>query len=130
MLGAAVTAAFALVFPGAAIADDAAATPLRTYPFTPVAVGRTKSINPEGMHPPVGAPSQNFTGPEKSAEHRSLIPDPQNSIARMLQARELSFAPKKLEQDPRATNSNVDLSAIKLRVSRDSVMLRAQFTFN
>jgi len=48
----------------------------------------------------------------------------------MLQARELSFVPRRLDQDPRATNGNVDLSAIKLRVSRDSVMLRAQFTFN
>ncbi|MEO6626466.1 MAG: hypothetical protein ABIN37_16800 [Burkholderiaceae bacterium] len=120
----------AALVPPPASADDAPQAQLRDYPYTATG-GRRKSINPDAIRPPVGSPSQNLVAPQKSTDRASAIPDPQNAIQRMLRARELSFAPaQRLDHDPRAANYGMDLSAIKLRMSRDSVVLRAHFSFN
>ncbi|MEO8136810.1 MAG: hypothetical protein ABI831_22900 [Betaproteobacteria bacterium] len=120
----------AILAPAGAAAADEAPTTLRSYPYSATPGGRLKNLNPDAMGPAVGSHSQNLIELQKTAERPSLIPDPQNSLERMLRARELSFVPgRRLDQDPRAA-ANLDLAAIKLRVSRDSVILRAQFTFN
>ena len=102
--------------------------PLATQVGAMMAADHRKSIRSEAGVPANNAPVLNPIAPEA----RSLaISERRGAIDQMLQTHEFSFGGgTALGSKDVGRATGVDLDRVKIRVSRGSVMLKAQFTFN
>lgn len=127
-----------LVLPGVAGAGDevpATSSAVRPYSYSAAAASAAKRAHPEWGRSTSEPITQNVTAPEPRGGNRaSTVPDWRTSIEQMLQAREFSFSPSHFRPAGKPTDIRAsgyaDLTGVKLRISRDAVIIRAQFTFN
>lgn len=78
---------------------------------------------------PITAPVLNSITPDAKS---LVISERRGAVEQMLQSHEFSFGQRNssLASKDAAKSTGVDLEKVRLRLSRNSVLLRAQFTFN
>ena len=113
------------------VAPRAEMRPLASSVGAMMAADNRKSIGGDASVPSINAPVLNPISPD--ARNQSLsITERRGAIEQMLQSHEFSFGHRQrsLASKDAAKSTGVDLDRVKLRVSRDSVVIKAQFTFN
>ena len=105
------------------------------YPYAGGAVlASPKSLGVMPTNRIANVPVLNPIAPDAPRQGSVVIPEHQTAINQMLQSHEFTIGGKKegagFAKTPGPTGTNLDLDAVKLRISRDKIMLRAQFSFN
>jgi hypothetical protein len=127
---------FPLLFGASAcVADDAVR--IDTLPFhvrPAVLENHDKSVRIDSSTPNTGVSAMNTAASDTSKTTEStLLPERRGSVQDMLQSHEFTFAnPRKraLNLKDGSTSNGLDLDAVKLRLSRDKVLVRVEFSFN
>ena len=103
----------------------------RSFPFPPSVVAGTKSVRADGVK--LSEPVMNPIAPDARSQSSLVLPERRTVVDEMLQSHEFKFDAKPkasgLAKSP-AVGTNMDLDAVKLRISRDKVILKAEWTFN
>ena len=105
----------------------------RSFPFTPSVVAGTKSVRAD-QDAKLSGPVMDPIAPDARSQSSLVLPERRTIVDEMLQSHEFKFGTK-----PKASNlaakappvgTNMDLDAVKLRISRDKVLIKAEWTFN
>ena len=116
-------------------AQERAGLPVNgSYPYAQAVLAAPKSAGAERAPKNLSAPVLNAITPEASAPPSLVLPERRTAIDQMLQSHEFTFGakpkPSAFAAKNPAVGTNMDLDAIKLRVSRDKVMIKAEWKFN
>ncbi|MBK7471636.1 MAG: hypothetical protein IPI73_14490 [Betaproteobacteria bacterium] len=118
-----------------ALAEDAPRLDARSYIRQPPPLERQiKSVRVEAEPAPVGAPVLNTRAPATAKSAQALaLGNGRGTIGQMLQSREFIIGnPRSRSRELRdaGTYNGIDLDRVKLRISRDKVLVGAEFSFN
>ena len=91
-----------------------------------------KSLRPQSNPHAISAPVITTIAPDSARSSQSMaLPDRKGAIEQMLQSHEFSFGNRRSQlKEGGALNSGVDLDSVKLRVSRNKILVKAEFLFN
>lgn len=117
------------------LAEDAPRLDAQPYSIRPPVLERqSKSVRVEAEPAPIGAPVLNTRAPETAKSSQALaLGDGRGAIGQMLESREFTIGnprSRSRELKDAGTYNGVDLDRVKLRISRDKVLVRAEFSFN
>jgi hypothetical protein len=105
-----------------------------TYPYAASVLSAPKSLRVENGQKNLNEPVMSTIAPESSRPSAIVLPERRSAVDQMLQSHEITFG-----TSSRASNfsskrppvgTNLDLDAIKLRISRDKVLVKAEWSFN
>jgi hypothetical protein len=119
----------------ASAADEGARSAVRPYSYGAYVPGNSRSAIVEPGLQAIGAPVLNTIAPESTNVLPAIVnAQRRGAIDQMLQSHELRFGTSRsralgLKDTPNPAGG-VDLDAIRVRISRNKVLIRAQFTFN
>ena len=133
------TVAFSLMLPVLGLPFDSAAQErgglqaARAFPFTASVVAVPKSASAD-HGTKLSGPVVNPIAPDARAQSSLVLPERRTMLDEMLQSHEFKFGTKPkastLTSSSPPVGTNMDLEAVKLRISRNKVMLKAEWTFN
>ena len=89
-----------------------------------------KSVRPESTLQAISAPVISTIAPEPAKSQALSLTDRRSAVEQMLQSHEFSFGNRRSQLKEGASNSGMDLESVKLRISRNKVLVRAEFLFN
>jgi hypothetical protein len=118
--------------------ERAAGAPAGTYPYAGQAIAAQKSLQHNSSAVKMmNAPVLNTIAPDAPRIGSISLPEHQSAIDQMLQSHEFTFNAKQTRKalgfaktQPGPTGTNLDLDAVKLRISRDKILIKAEWTFN
>ena len=135
VIGAAVAAATVLCVPRAAAEGWEASASNRYAAAAAAAATSAKSARADSPLKNLHTPVLKTIAPDSAPAALSL-PEGRGVVDQMLQSHEFTFGRNRKasnfagERRAFSTGSNVELDAVKLRISRDKVILKAEWTFN
>jgi hypothetical protein len=104
-----------------------------SFPFAASIVTVPKSARSESGAK-LSGPVIDTIAPDARSQSSLALPERRTVIDEMLQSHEFKFGTKPkasaLTSKRPPVGTNMDLDAVKLRISRDKVMLKAEWTFN
>lgn len=119
--------------PGLA-ADDGLRPGLGAYRYGSGVAEKRQAPGPDPGPNQLLAPVLNPIAPDSGkASGAFALPAPRGAIEHMLQSHEFSFrAPRNRSSvlGEGAAGNGIDLDSVKVRIARDKVLIRAQFSFN
>ena len=121
--------AFLVLFPCAmrVQAQDAPKVDVRSYSLRVPAT--EKSARPESTLQAISAPVMTTIAPEPAKSQALSLSDRRSAVEQMLQSHEFSLGHRSQFREGVSTSA-MDLESVKLRISRNKVLVRAEFLFN
>ena len=105
----------------------------RPFPFAPAVIAGTKSARVD-QGTKLSGPVIDTISPDGRSPSTLALPERRTVVDEMLQSHEFKFGtrPKASALASKAPpiGTNMDLDAVKLRISRNKVILKAEWTFN
>lgn len=105
----------------------------RAFPFTASIVAVPKSAHSD-HGTKLSGPVVDPIAPNARSQSSLVLPERRTMLDEMLQSHEFKFGTKpktsSLASSSPPVGTNMDLDAVKLRISRNKVMLKAEWTFN
>jgi hypothetical protein len=115
-------------------AEDVSRVEMRSYSYRPPAEDFRKSARLELPLQGIGAPVLTTIAPESGKSSQATgFPERRGALEEMLQSHEFSIGNSRarvLGMKGTETSAGVDLESVKVRISRNRVLIRAQFLFN
>ena len=106
---------------------------VRSFPFAPSLVAGPKSARVD-QGAKLSGPVMDPIAPDTRSQSSLTLPSRRTVVDEMLQSHEFKFGTKPtastLASKSPPVGTNMDLDAVKLRISRNKVILKAEWTFN
>jgi len=103
-----------------------------SYPYAASVLASPKPIRAETDRKNLNDPVLTSIAPDTHGPSSISLPERRTAIDHMLQSHEFTFPAggSRYSGSRPPSGTNMDLDAIKLRVSRDKVLLKAEWSFN
>lgn len=110
-------------------AEEPARVDVRPYHLRVTAMD--KSVRPEQGLQAIAAPVMTTIAPEPAKAQSLSLGDHKGAIEQMLQSHEFSFGKGRSHlKEGGVPPSGMDLDSVKLRISRNKILVKAEFFFN
>src|SRR5258706_13712240 len=116
--------------PGECTAQERASVQLAgPYPYAQSVLAAPKSVRAEALHKNLSEPAVATIAPDAPGSSALAIPERRTAVDQMMQSHEFTFGTgsrSNFSSKRPPVGTNMDMDAIKLRVSRDKVLFKAE----